>query len=524
MHDRARLLRAVAGLQLDAWAEDDPFGQARYLVVAPHVEEWGSHRYTAVFFVSYDHLRTANRSTAWGIAGLAVFGLLLGVGCAQVLAAQSLEPLKKLTRGARRLAAGHLDERIALATRDEFQVLSETLDHMAEQLATTIEDLERSNQRLGRLNDELQQLDRLKSDLLANVSHELRTPLTAIGGYVEAMEEGILGELDATQLQSLRVVRRNVGRLRAMIDQLLSYSRMEQSRLRVELQPFELAPVVRQAVGSMRAIHGDRLDLRLRCPEELPQVYGDPGAIAQVLENLLTNAVKFSPESGAIEVEIRELGTGVEVAVRDHGVGIPAAEQKKIFDRFYQVDASSRRKFGGMGLGLAIVKELLEQHHSEIRVESRAGGGSVFRFILPSALERTGKIKTTGGRRIALIDDDPGFVQRVAHHLSHRGFQVETAATAAQGLAMIERVGPQAVLIDRLLPDDDGFELIARLKEREATRQLPVIVISVRQERTLALRLGAAAYLSKPVEPEVVEKTLLDVLATAPEAPPTGVV
>jgi signal transduction histidine kinase/CheY-like chemotaxis protein len=511
--ERERPLRIPVGEQRRAWTETLASGEDFYVVLVPYVEEWGARRFAAGFYFSYDDVRAAMRAMAARIVVVGLVALLLGVAFAWILSAGSLGPVERLTAGARRLAEGELGHRIALATGDEFEVLSEALDLMAARLASTIEDLEASNQRLGRLNEELRELDRVKGDLLANVSHELRTPLTAISGYVEAFQEGLLGELDEAQAASLEVVERNLRRLRAMIDQLLSYSRMESGRLKVEARPFALAPVVRHVAEAVTAIHGKELDLRCRLPSDLPEVYGDAGRIAQVIENLVTNAVKFSPPGAPVELAAEATAHGVEVAVADRGIGIPEPEREKVFDRFYQVDASARRRFGGMGLGLAIVREILEASHSEIRLESRAGGGSVFRFELPCAAERPGNVP--GRVRVALVDDDAGFVQATAAHLSSRGFAVETAATAAQGRAMIERVRPDAVVLDRLLPDGDGFELLAELGKSPATRGLPVIVATVRRERRLGLRLGAAAYLVKPVAPERVEETLREALGAA---------
>jgi signal transduction histidine kinase/ActR/RegA family two-component response regulator len=511
--ERERPLRIPVGEQRRAWTETLASGEDFYVVLVPYVEEWGARRFAAGFYFSYDDVRAAMRAMAARVVVVGLVALLLGVAFAWILSAGSLGPVERLTAGARRLAEGELGHRIALATGDEFEVLSEALDLMAARLASTIEDLEASNQRLGRLNEELRELDRVKGDLLANVSHELRTPLTAISGYVEAFQEGLLGELDEAQAASLEVVERNLRRLRAMIDQLLSYSRMESGRLKVEARPFALAPVVRHVAEAVTAIHGKELDLRCRLPSDLPEVYGDAGRIAQVIENLVTNAVKFSPPGAPVELAAEATAHGVEVAVADRGIGIPEPEREKVFDRFYQVDASARRRFGGMGLGLAIVREILEASHSEIRLESRAGGGSVFRFELPCAAERTGNVP--GRVRVALVDDDAGFVQATAAHLSSRGFAVETAATAAQGRAMIERVRPDAVVLDRLLPDGDGFELLAELGKSPATRGLPVIVATVRRERRLGLRLGAAAYLVKPVAPERVEETLREALGAA---------
>jgi len=389
-----RLLAAVQGMAPSAWQAEE--GRV-YVVVAPYVEEWGRHRYSVAFTFSYDSLRLAALAAGWRIFWLSAGSLALGVAIAILLAAQSVRPIEALTRGAQDLADGHLSRRIELATGDEFGVLAATFNQMAETLARTISDLETSNRRLGQLNLDLQQLDRMKSDLLANVSHELRTPLTAIQGYTEAMDEGLLGEVTGQQRDAFKVVQRNSRRLMGMIDQLLAFSRLDAPEAlgsneaggpRLDLAAFDLAEVAAQVVGSVRAGHAAARDLRLEVPTGdggLPPVWGDPGRIAQVLENLVTNAVKFSAPGGEIRVRLSRRGEEVEVAVADRGIGIPAAARAKIFERFYQADTSSTRAYGGMGLGLAIVREILAAHGREIRVESEEGKGTTFRFTLPLA-------------------------------------------------------------------------------------------------------------------------------------------
>src|SRR5579862_3036 len=219
-----RLAAAVQGMAPSAWQAED--GRT-YVVVAPYVEEWGRHRYSVAFTFGYDSLRLAALAAGWRIFWLSAGSLALGVAIAILLAAQSVGPIEVLTRGAQDIADGHLARRIELATGDEFGVLAATFNQMAEKLARTISDLETSNRTLGQMNLDLQQMDRLKSDLLANVSHELRTPLTAIQGYTEAMDEGLLGEVTAQQRDAFKVVQRNSRRLMGMIDQLLAFSRLD---------------------------------------------------------------------------------------------------------------------------------------------------------------------------------------------------------------------------------------------------------------------------------------------------------
>ncbi|MCG8456160.1 MAG: ATP-binding protein, partial [Holophagales bacterium] len=192
----------------------------------------------------------------------------------------------------------------------------------------------------------------------------------------------------------------------------------------------------------------------------------------------------------------------------DRGIGIPEEHQQKIFDRFYQIDASSRRQYGGMGLGLAIVREILDACHSPIRVESRPGQGSTFSFVLPLATERTGYLPTQGEGRALLIDDDAAFVQPVAAALAARGIHVQTAASVEQGSILVRKLQPDVILLDRLLPDGDGFDLAARLKQDPATRETPLVLCTVRPERRLGLSRGADAYWVKPIPAEEVAERL----------------
>ncbi len=384
------LLRAVKGMAQSAWRTTTPAHRGApsepvFVVVAPFVEEWGGHRYSVVFYVVYDSLQAAVKAAGWRIVALSAGSLALGVLFAVLLSRQSARPLDVLTRGAQDLADGHLTRRIELHTGDEFGVLAGTFNQMAERLQHTVSDLESSNQTLEALNLELQQLDRMKSDLLANVSHELRTPLTAIQGYTEAMDEGLLGLVNAPQRDALQVVRRNSRRLMTMIEQLLGFSRLEAGAARLDLAAFDLAEIAGHVASSVRAAVAPGLNLRLDVQPGLPPVWGDPAKIAQVIDNLLTNAVKFTPLGNEIRLGVRRRGADVEVTVTDRGIGIPAAARARIFERFYQVDASSTRRYGGMGLGLAITRELLTAHGRDILVDSEVGVGTTFRFSLPVA-------------------------------------------------------------------------------------------------------------------------------------------
>jgi signal transduction histidine kinase len=256
-------------------------------------------------------------------------------------------------------------------------------------------ELTEKNRRLAQAVERLQEADRVKSNFLATVSHELRTPLTSVIGYSEMLLEGIAGELNDEQREYVRTVMEKGDQLLQLITGILDISRMEAGEMRIDKQPFDLDEVVSVALSTI-APHARRKKLAMSCtvPPGLPLVLGDRDKIRQVLLNLLGNAVKFTPESGKIEVSAgvgplapggESSGRAVRISVRDSGIGVPPEHQKRVFDPFFQVDNSSTREYGGTGLGLSIVKRLVEAHGGTVWVDSESGKGSTFSFTVPLA-------------------------------------------------------------------------------------------------------------------------------------------
>jgi signal transduction histidine kinase/DNA-binding response OmpR family regulator len=509
-HRDGRLLAAVKGLRSERWVERR--GRADvYRVVVPYVEEWGRHRYSVAYDISYDGLRAATRDLGVRLLWLTAGSLLLGTAFAFLLARQILRPLSQLTDGAARFAEGRLHHRLELGTRDELEVLARTFNHMASRLSRSIADLEAGNRSLERSNVELRELDRLKCDLLANVSHELRTPLTSIKGYCEALTEGLLGPLTDAQGEALAVSSRNLDRLLYMINELLSYARFESGAVQVERHPLDLGVLARQVVDGAFAARGPDLDLHLSVEPDLPAVEADGQRIAQVLDNLLTNALKFTPDGGRIDVRLWHERNEVITEIADSGIGIPREEQQRIFERFYQVESSSTRKFGGIGLGLAIVRQILDAHGTTIELESEPGKGSAFRFRLPVA----DHLEIHGGRgpRVVVVDDDVAFARGLADQLEAAGYLVRIAGSFQGAAQLVRELRPRLVVLDRLLPDGDGFDLIEKWRQTLDARQLPIVVVSVRHEEPLARRLGANGCLLKPVAAALVLREIERILA-----------
>jgi signal transduction histidine kinase len=237
---------------------------------------------------------------------------------------------------------------------------------------------------LQRALSNLQELDQLKSEFIANVSHELRTPLLHVKGTITLLADGALGQLTHQQTHGVKVAEEATEQLERVVEDIVDFSEVHSRPL--DQGPVLVSEVCQSAVNSLlpRAQRRD-ITLRISVPPELPPVKADAMALTRVLRHLLDNAVKFSPPESLVQVLAERSGTRIRIAVQDQGPGIAPEEQDRIFGVFYQSDGSSTRKAGGMGLGLALVRELLQAHHTEIHLESEVGRGSTFYFELPTA-------------------------------------------------------------------------------------------------------------------------------------------
>ena len=265
--------------------------------------------------------------------------------------------------------------------------LEQLLTIAAAQAAVAIEnaqlfqDLKERAAKLEEAYAELQEADREKDEFVQNVSHELRTPLTFVKAYVELFLEESLGPITDAQRESLKIVTQRTDAITRLVDEIFIFKQLDREAMR--MMPVAMGDLVREVVqGAEATIAQVGLAMRVEMAESLPLVHGDRDQLVQVLHNLLGNAIKFSPDGGTITVRVRPIDTAVQVAVTDEGIGIPANQIEKIFERFYQVDGSSRRRFGGTGLGLAIVKRIVEAHKGKVWVESKEGKGSTFFFTL----------------------------------------------------------------------------------------------------------------------------------------------
>ncbi len=242
--------------------------------------------------------------------------------------------------------------------------------------------LEQRAQNLAEAYAELKKADRVKDEIVQNVSHELRTPLTFVRSYVELLLDEDAGPLNAEQKKYLEIVVEKTDVVTQLVSNIMSLQQAE--RVPGKRKPVSLTELARRAVrGCLATAEKAGLTLVENLPDDLPLVAGDEGRLLQVFDNLLGNAIKFSPDGGRIVVTVEDAGTTIRASVSDQGVGIPKNQQQRIFERFYQVNGSARRRFGGAGLGLAIVKRIVEAHGGEVYVESEPGKGSTFYFTIP---------------------------------------------------------------------------------------------------------------------------------------------
>ncbi len=350
------------------------------------------------------------------------------------------------------------------------------------------------------------EIDQMKNEFVSTVSHELRTPLTSIKGYVDLILDGDAGEINEIQEEFLGIVKENSDRLVDMINDMLDISRIESGRIRLKIEPVNMADSIEGAVDSFRAVlsqTGRRVKTRI--PDNLPLVAVDRDRVGQVLINFISNALKYSPEGGDVTVSAKHTNGFVQISVADKGMGISREDQKKLFTKFYRVDSAMTREIGGTGLGLSIAKSIIELLGGKVFVRSKLGEGSTFSFTVPEAgidLVRLPTLQAPDqvGGTVLVVDHDPDVADLIATYLIKRGYDVVKAHTAEEALALAIRVRPRVITLDVILEGADGFELLQCLKDHEETAHIPVVVVSIICDEGRSCRLGASQYLEKPID------------------------
>jgi signal transduction histidine kinase/ActR/RegA family two-component response regulator len=365
-----------------------------------------------------------------------------------------------------------------------------------------------------------QAANRLKDEFLATVSHELRTPLNAVLGWSRLLGDGKLDPDDTAR--ALQTIQRNAVAQAQIVDDLLDVSSIVTGRLRLSMGPVELAPAIEAAVDSVRpAAQAKEIELAVDLERGIGRVDGDPGRLRQVVWNLLTNALKFTPRAGRVELRLERIESEVEITVSDNGQGISATFLPHVFERFRQADGSTKRAHGGLGLGLAIVRHIVELHGGTVEASSPGEGlGAVFRVRLPvrSARADASAPQSSGaglpaegpasldGIRVLVVDDDADTCQMLSLALAAKGAEVKTATVVGQAMEELKHWRPHVLVADIAMPNEDGYVLIQAiraLEDGEAGR-IPAIAYTAYtrgEDRMRCLAAGYQMHIPKPADP-----------------------
>ena len=374
---------------------------------------------------------------------------------------------------------------------------------------------------------ELAEASQHKSQFLANMSHELRTPLNAIIGVSEMLrEDAEAAKQDTEPLDRVLGAGRH---LLALINDILDLSKIEAGRMELQLESFALAPLIANVVKTIEPLAAKNANqVTVHCDPAIGTLHADQMRLRQALLNLLSNANKFT-DHGTITIDTRqreeEGRDWVTISVTDTGIGMTAEQMGKLFQEFSQADASTTRKYGGTGLGLAISKRFCQMMGGDITVESAPGRGSTFTIRLPRMVQSDEALVTetrraaraqparpiageADGPLILIVDDDATVRELVERHLERSGFAVVTASGGREGLRLVRELRPAAVTLDILMPDLDGWTVLAAIKGDPALSGTPVVLMSIVDQKNRGYALGAADYLVKPVDRAKLVETL----------------
>ncbi|MCP4601154.1 MAG: response regulator [Proteobacteria bacterium] len=452
----------------------------------------------------------------------------------------------------------------------ELKDVNEELKDVNKELKDVNEEFKEVNTQLVSANERLRDLDKMKSRFFANISHELRTPLTLILAPVESMLSGDLGEIAEEHLEQITGVKRSALELLKHIDDLLDLSRLEEARLRLRLEPFDLSSLLVRILDFARPLaERKKIEFDLSCEENLT-INADEAKLERVFVNLLSNALKFTDPNGKISARVLEDDDSINVAVEDTGIGIPKEDLERIFDRFGQVDPSMTRRSGGSGIGLSLAKELVELHRGRLLVTSKLDQGSTFtveipkrldEIIPPSLIERRvnpldvthkrreqdqnltewtnellsspeyrfmgiGKVPKSRitaipqspelkSARLLVADDNPEVLSYLQQSLKDR-YDIWTAQDGKEAWELLVNHRHDLVIADVMMPEMSGLELTHRIKKDPRTQDTPVILLTARsgaEHRMEGHAVGADQYVTKPFNPSELRAAIKSLLS-----------
>lgn len=386
--------------------------------------------------------------------------------------------------------------------------------------ASEITERKRIETELRQTNAELARATRLKDEFLANMSHELRTPLNAILGMSEGLLEGVFQPLNDRQAKAIKTIERSGKYLLELINDILDLSKVESGKLELQIAPIAVSYLCESSLTFIKQQATKKnIQISSEIPIGLPEIVADERRIRQVLINLLNNAVKFTPENGnvklIVETEQQQEQTFLGFSVIDTGIGIAQENISKLFQPFFQIDSSLSRQHNGTGLGLSLVRRLTEMHKGTVSISSELGRGSCFTVRLPYLTKTNSNITTNDmnsmhshNSQVLIVEDSIVAAEQVARYLSEIGMQPTIYCRGEGAIETAARIQPALIILDIQLPGISGWEVLTQLKSDSHTENIPVLMISVVDERSRGLSLGAADYLVKPITRDQLRQSL----------------
>ncbi|NQT59705.1 MAG: response regulator [Bacteroidetes bacterium] len=401
-----------------------------------------------------------------------------------------------------------LAERMAIVNQ-QLESQTEELQEQTEELQEQSEELQEQNIELERQRKQGEETNRLKSEFLSNMSHELRTPLNSIMALSRVLIMQAEDKLSEEENNYLKIVERNGKNLLYLINDILDLSKIEAGKIELHPTTSSLQTLLNNIRDSLFPIVQNKgLEFRLNFAEGLQQVVTDEGKLHQVLQNIISNAVKFT-EKGFVDVAVSFTSEKISIVVKDTGIGISRQALPHIFEEFRQADGSSSRQYEGTGLGLAIAYKLIKNLSGDIQVVSELGEGTLFTITIP--MEWQGEVDTANvptfkpiaykpeQKTILVVDDDPEYLKEISRDLEEAGYKTLRAASGKMALNLAEIYRPFAIVSDIIMPEIDGWEVLQVLKSKQETQDIPVIMVSVSNNKEIAFALGAVGYIQKPV-------------------------
>jgi len=465
-------------------------------------------------------------STQYQLVSLLVVGVVFGIVTLLLLERLVLSRLARLSADVSRIGtSGDLSVRVAMIGRDELAHLASEINGTLEALEHAQTERQRAEAALYQAKEAAEAANRSKSAFLANMSHELRTPLTGIIGYSELLqkEARYLGYMDL--LDDLEKIRTAGNHLLALINDILDLSKIEAGKMQLALENYSIAALVHDVVATAQPLvekNGNLL--KVHCAADRDTMYADMTKVRQILLNLLSNAAKFT-DQGVITIHVSRHRSAdadsICFRISDTGIGMSAEHQMALFQEFTQGNSAANRKYGGTGLGLALSRRFCELMGGTITVESEEGRGSAFTVQLPTTVKYYppepvaqplepqldvqlpslhDTIALPQRSTVLVIDDDPVVRELLIRRLTDLDVHVETAVDGKEGLRLATALSPDLITLDVLMPEMDGWAVLAMLKSKPDTAHIPVIMLTIVDESKQAFALGAIDYLTKPID------------------------